>query len=154
MIRKLGVFIAVLVAVWVALRSQPTPQGEITAGGSSTATGAPSATRAGDPKSGAAAPEWGFRSRDRLNEHFQKHGREFGAKDPEDYQALAEKLRDAPTGADVLEVVRPSDGVISRFDKVSGAFLAAEADGTIRTFFKPNDGEAYFRRQARRRPSP
>jgi pyocin large subunit-like protein len=61
-------------------------------------------------------------------------------------------LRDAPVGGDIVEVVRQSDGVISRFDRGSGAFLAADPDGTIRTFFKPNDGEAYFRRQARRSP--
>ena len=96
----------------------------------------------------------GFRSRARLEEHFQKHGSEFGRVSITEYLVLAQTLRDAPAGGDVLELVRPSDGVVSRFDRVSGAFLAADADGTIRTFFKPNDGEAYFRRQAKRRPSP
>jgi pyocin large subunit-like protein len=52
----------------------------------------------------------------------------------------------------VLEIRRPSDGVVSRFDRRSGAFLAFDSDGTIRTFFRPNDGESYFRRQARRAP--
>ena len=96
----------------------------------------------------------GFRSRARLVEHFQKHGGEFGRVSESEYLARAQALRDAPAGGDVLEVVRPSDGVISRFDRGTGAFLATDADGTIRTFFKPNDGEAYFRRQANRRPSP
>jgi hypothetical protein len=64
----------------------------------------------------------------------------------------AQQLRDAPVGGDIVEVVRQSDGIISRFDRGSGAFLAADPDGTIRTFFRPNDGEAYFRRQARRSP--
>lgn len=94
----------------------------------------------------------GFRSSARLVEHFEKHGREFGAVSPAQYLQLAQQLRDAPVGGDILEVVRQSDGVISRFDKASGAFLAADPDGTIRTFFKPNDGESYFRRQARRSP--
>ena len=35
-------------------------------------------------------------------------------------------------------------------DRSTGAFVAFDADSTIRTFFKPNDGEAYFERQARR----
>ena len=51
--------------------------------------------------------------------------------------------------ASVLEAVR-SDGVVTRFDKVTGAFLAFNDDLTIRTYFKPNDGEAYFRRQSKR----
>ena len=94
----------------------------------------------------------GFRSTARLVEHYEKHGREFGTVSQAQYLQLAQQLRDAPVGGDVLEVVRQADGVISRFDKASGAFLAADPDGTIRTFFKPNDGEAYFRRQARRSP--
>jgi hypothetical protein len=96
----------------------------------------------------------GFRTRAKLDEHFAKHGREFGRLTIEDYVAMAQRLRDAPPGGDVLEIVRKTDGVISRYDRSSGAFLAVDPDGTIRTFFKPNDGEAYFRRQATRSPSP
>lgn len=67
------------------------------------------------------------------------------------YLAAAQALRDAPAGGDVLEL-RRRDGVVTRFDRASGAFLAVNRDGTIRTFFKPNDGAAYFRRQASRTP--
>jgi len=52
-------------------------------------------------------------------------------------------------GGQVLESVR-ADGVISKFDKKHGYFGAYNPDRTIRTFFIPNDGERYFRRQARR----
>ena len=55
-------------------------------------------------------------------------------------------------GGDILEIER-ADGVISRFDRSSGSFVAFNKDLVIRTFFRPNDGEAYFRRQARRRPA-
>ena len=96
----------------------------------------------------------GFRTRAQLEEHYQKHGPEFGQVTIDEYLSLAQTLRDAPVGSDVLEVVRPSDRVVSRYDRTTGAFLAADADGTIRTFFKPNDGEAYFRRQSKRRPAP
>jgi pyocin large subunit-like protein len=41
-------------------------------------------------------------------------------------------------------------GIVTRFDRRSGAFGAYNHDRTIRTFFKPNDGERYFRRQAER----
>jgi pyocin large subunit-like protein len=91
----------------------------------------------------------GFASRQRLQEHFEKHGAEFGKITIDNYLALAQTLRDKPSGPDVLEVTR-ADGVITRFDRRSGAFMAFNSDRTIRTFFKPNDGEAYFTRQARR----
>ena len=95
----------------------------------------------------AAGP--GFRSRKQFEEHFAKHGREFGNITPEQYLHLAQELRDAPAGGPILEVVKP-DGIITRFDKRSGAFGAYNRDRTIRTFFKPNDGERYFKRQAER----
>lgn len=91
----------------------------------------------------------GFASRQRLQEHFEKHGAEFGKLTIDNYLALAQTLRDQPSGPDVLEVTK-ADGVTTRFDRRSGAFVAFNPDRTIRTFFKPNDGEAYFSRQARR----
>jgi pyocin large subunit-like protein len=90
-----------------------------------------------------------FRSRKQFEEHFAKHGREFGNISPEEYLHRAQALRDAPAGGPILEIVKP-DGVITRFDKRSSAFGAYNRDRTIRTFFKPNDGERYFRRQADR----
>jgi len=88
----------------------------------------------------------GFHSHERLQDHFHRHGREFGAGSIDTYLILAQALRDAPVGGTVLEQAR-ADGVICRFDRASGAFLAFDRDGTIRTFFKPNDGENYFWRQ-------
>ena len=64
-------------------------------------------------------------------------------------KAQKKALRDAPLSRTVLELKR-SDGVISRFDKSGGGFVAFHKDKTIRTYFRPNDGESYFRRQARR----
>ena len=106
-------------------------------------------------ETGHAAPTWhyprsvGFKSRERLEEHFAKHGREAGAASPSEYLAKAQALRDAPLSADVHEMAR-ADGVITRFDKKDGAFVAFEIDGSIRTYFKPNTGETYFRHQAER----
>lgn len=92
----------------------------------------------------------GFRSRAQLNEHYQKHGGEFGNISKAEYLTLAQALRDAPAGGPILEAVR-ADGVISRFDRRHGYFGAFNPDRTIRTFFIPTDGERYFRRQARTR---
>jgi hypothetical protein len=91
----------------------------------------------------------GFTSQRHLDEHYEKHGREFGQASKQEYLAMAQALRDSQAGGPILEAVR-KDGVVSRFDQISGAFIAFNPDRTIRTFFKPNDGERYFRRQAAR----
>ncbi len=49
----------------------------------------------------------------------------------------------------MLQIVR-ADGVTTRYDRATGAFVAFGDDGVIRTFFRPADGEAYFQRQAGR----
>jgi pyocin large subunit-like protein len=93
----------------------------------------------------------GFRSRVQLDEHYAKHGAEFGNISKEDYLRLAQELRDASVthGGPILEARRP-DGQFTRFDRRKGYFGAYNPDRTIRTFFIPNDGERYFWRQARR----
>lgn len=91
----------------------------------------------------------GFRSKKLFEEHYAKHGREFGNISPQEYLHRAQALRDAPAGGPILEAVKPG-GIITRFDRRSGAFGAYNPDRTIRTFFIPNDGERYFHRQAKR----
>lgn len=95
----------------------------------------------------AAGP--GFASRRQFEEHYQKHGREFGRISQEEYLRLAQELRDAPVGGPILQAIKPG-GVVSRFDRRHGYFGAYNRNGTIRTFFIPNDGERYFHRQASR----
>ena len=109
----------------------------------------PAASPANASRSAITRPNVGFRSRAQFDEHFQKHGGEFPGLTQREYLRAAQTLRDAPVGGDIEEIRRP-DGTVSKFDRASGAFIAFNADGTIRTFFKPNDGEAYFRRQAMR----
>ena len=105
---------------------------------------------AGQP---GAARTWGaavgFADARRLDEHFEKHGAEFGRITKQDYLRQAQLLRDARVGDPILETVR-RDGVTTRFDRQTGAFIAFNPNGVIRTFFKPNDGERYYRRQAER----
>jgi pyocin large subunit-like protein len=91
----------------------------------------------------------GFADARRLEEHFEKHGAEFGRITKQDYLRQAQLLRDAKVGGPILETIR-RDGVVTRFDKQTGAFIAFNPDGVIRTFFKPNAGESYYRRQATR----
>ncbi len=111
---------------------------------------------AGSPLAGdtAGAPAaWrsriGFRTEALLEEHYRKHGREFGDVTRAQYLHVAQELRDRPAGGNVLEVTRV-DGVVSRYDRSTGTFIAFNPDGVIRTCFKPRDGERYFRRQTAR----
>jgi pyocin large subunit-like protein len=91
----------------------------------------------------------GFRSRRAFDEHYAKHGREFGNISQDEYLRRAQALRDAPVGGPILEAVKPG-GIFTRFDRSTRAFGAYNGDRTIRTFFIPNDGERYFHRQANR----
>ena len=91
----------------------------------------------------------GFADARRLEQHFEKHGGEFGRITKQDYLRQAQLLRDAKVSGPIIEVVR-RDGVTTRFDRQTGAFIAFNPNGVIRTFFNPNDGERYFRRQAER----
>lgn len=88
----------------------------------------------------------GFRTQHLLEEHFAKHGREFGPITQEQYLHMAQQLRDSRPGKNVLEA-RRSDGGGAKFDKRYGWFVAYDADGTLRTFFVPNEGLRYFERQ-------
>lgn len=148
--RVVSLLVAVVLGAWFMLR------GDVGPGSSAPPVLPPAASSSSAQPAQTDGPSnsRGFRNVARLEEHYQKHGAEFGRVTIEEYLVMAQSLRDAPVGGDVLETVRSSDGVVSRFDRATGAFLAADPDGTIRTFFKPNDGEAYFRRQANRRLSP
>jgi len=95
----------------------------------------------------AAGP--GFRTPQQFDEHYHKHGREFGNITKARYLALAQELRDAPVGGPILEAVK-AGGIFTRFDRRTNYFGAYNRDRTIRTFFIPNDGERYFNRQATR----
>jgi pyocin large subunit-like protein len=90
-----------------------------------------------------------FRDRPKLLDHHERHGADFGSPTPADYLAAACRLRDAPLSQDVLELQR-RDGVLCRFRRSDGAFLAYRGDGTILTCFKPGRGERYFLEQGER----
>jgi len=102
------------------------------------------------PPSHIKRPDVGFASRQKMVDHYRKHGREFGTITMDLYLSKAQELRDRPAGGAILESVRP-DGVVTRFDRESGDFIAFNRDGVIRTYFRPADGEAYYQRQLRRK---
>jgi pyocin large subunit-like protein len=90
----------------------------------------------------------GFGSQRMLTDHYRKHGREFGKISKDEYLLMAQDLRDRPLDMKILETVR-RDGMITRFDRRTGAFIAFERNLVIQTFFRPAEGEKYFHRQLR-----
>ena len=135
---------AVLLLLFVVLAcgSQPAPQADAPKPGTS-------AENRQVPSS-LVRPDVGFASKQKMVDHYRKHGREFGSITMEQYLRKAQELRDRPAGGPVLESAR-ADGVVTRFDRTSGDFIAFNRDGTIRTYFRPADGEAYYERQLRRK---
>jgi hypothetical protein len=117
-------------------------------GGSAIPTSIPP-TALESTKTAAPGSVVGFTSSRAWQDHFDKHGAEFGTITAQEYLSRAQALRDAALSDSVVELVR-SDGVITRFDKRSGDFIAFHRDRSIRTYFRPNDGESYFKRQAKR----
>jgi pyocin large subunit-like protein len=92
----------------------------------------------------------GFRNAEALREHYSKHGREFGQITRAEYLFMAQELRDTDAdGQKVIVAFRP-DGVVTKFDRRDGEFIAYNRNKVIRTFFKPGDGERYFHRQKNR----
>jgi pyocin large subunit-like protein len=92
---------------------------------------------------GNARETWGHV--DSLPDHFARHGRDFHARDAEDYAAQAAAfLQRARTEG--LPAKRDTDGSLRIYDPATGAFGAYNRNGTTRTYFKPGSPD-YFERQ-------
>lgn len=104
----------------------------------------------------AARDSWG--NPKTLADHFQRHGGDFGARTADDYaqQASGFLQRGVRGGA---QVKVDSRGVIRVYDPRTNTFGAYNANGTTRTFYKPDPrvhgyptNQAYFDAQAGRAP--
>jgi len=84
-----------------------------------------------------------------LADHFQRHGRDFSAKDADDYARMAAEFFRRAT-AEGLPAKVDNAGTIRVFDPRTGTFAAYNRDGTTKTFFKPGSN-GYFDRQPGRR---
>jgi pyocin large subunit-like protein len=136
----------VALVIWLGRRFESPPSATTPAGPPSATSAISAAAPTAVQPAGIAHPEIGFRDATLLSAHFHKHGAEFGARTEVEYLHLAQALRDRPSGGPILQSVR-QDGVITRFDRSTGDFLAFERDLTVRTFFRPHDGERYYTRQ-------
>ena len=80
-----------------------------------------------------------------LPDHFERHGRDFNAKNADDYARMAWEFQQRAKVEGLLIKV-DSEGVTRIYDPKSGAFAAYNRNGTTKTFFKPNSRD-YFERQ-------
>ena len=85
-----------------------------------------------------------FASEELLESHYSKHAKEFGNISKQQYLGLANSLAAREPSEQVAQLVR-SDGSISKYSFATNEFLVINADGTIRTYFKPEQKEAYWK---------
>lgn len=86
--------------------------------------------------------KWG--NPDTLQDHFDRHGSDFGAKSSKQY---ASKANDFYNSRSKYEIKVDKNGAVRVYDPNTNTFGAYNADGTTRTFYKPTGGQAYFDRQ-------
>ncbi len=78
-----------------------------------------------------------FADHAKLDDHFARHGSDFGAKNTLEYQAQADKFLTALKPAGVLEKARPN-GDIVRYNPSTDEFGVVSSGGSIRTYYKPD----------------
>ncbi len=96
--------------------------------------------------------EQGFRSQQEFDDHYQKHvidrgewGKEGITR--EEYLRKAQELRDTPADGKNVEQIDRADNRVSKYDHRDNGFGVYERDGTVVTYFRPTEKEAYFRNQ-------
>ena len=92
--------------------------------------------------------EYHFRSKKQLEQHFDKHGGEFGSEfgytTAEEYEKGASDVINDPSALYKTEA-EDGDGVY--YIEETNEFVVLSTDGYIRTYFRPNAGKKYFDRQ-------
>lgn len=90
----------------------------------------------------------------KLVSHAKRHGPDFGVASPDDYAAAASAFLQRGLIEGLPVKISSRDGVIRIYDRATNTFGSYNADGTTRTFYKPDpakhglrDNEAYWRRQ-------
>lgn len=87
---------------------------------------------------------YSFSSEEALEQHFYKHGSEFGYSTKEEYLQGAINVIENP---DSLKKTEMEDGDIVYYLKSTNEIVFVSPSGTIRTYFRPDDGIDYFNRQ-------
>ncbi len=91
-----------------------------------------------------ATEEYTFKNNYRLEDHFEKHGKEMGFKDAESYEDAASDVVNNP---EALHKTEKEDGDDIYYVEKTNEFVVVSPDGYIRTYFNPDDGINYYNRQ-------
>ncbi len=104
------------------------------------------ATRSAVEESYSSSIEKGivFRNDKLLMEHFEKHGKDMGFGSPEEYLAGANAV---VHNSDALHKTEQEDGDDVYYVRSTNDLVIVSVDGYIRTYFRPEDGAAYYDRQ-------
>ena len=93
-------------------------------------------------QSGSGEEDWGNPAT--LQDHFQRHGADFGAQSEQEYAQMAHDFYLRAQQENLQTKVDPRDGTIRVYDPQTNTFGSYNANGSTRTFFKPTAGQAYF----------
>lgn len=83
---------------------------------------------------------------DSLQDHFERHGRDFASQSPDDYAAKAWLFLQRARAENLPMKLDDTDGTLRVFDPGTRAFAAYNGAGRTKTFFKP-DNATYWQRQ-------
>lgn len=87
---------------------------------------------------------WGYLPS--LQDHFDRHGRDFKSASKEDYARQAWEFLQQARQKGFPAKLDESDGTLRIYDPATGSFAAYNRNGTTKTFFKPG-GSGYWDRQ-------
>ena len=93
--------------------------------------------------------DYTFRNEELLKEHYKKHGRYMGYVSREDYEAFASNLVNyckQNKGACEFKYEQEDNDEIYYLESANEIVFVSK-DGYIRTYFRPDEGRAYFDRQ-------
>lgn len=88
--------------------------------------------------------DYTFKNNYRLEDHYEKHGKDMGFKDAESYEDAASKVVNNP---EALHKTEEEDGDDVYYVEKTNEFVVVSPDGYIRTYFNPDDGINYYNRQ-------
>lgn len=95
-------------------------------------------------RSASIQPAVMFRSEQYLKEHYEKHGREMGYESADEYLAGANAVI---YHSKALHKTQKEDGDDIYYVEGTNDLVIVSGDGYIRTYFRPEDGMAYYNRQ-------
>jgi pyocin large subunit-like protein len=95
-------------------------------------------------KETAAYVQYKFRNKTLLNQHYDKHGKDMGFKNAQEYEKAASDVINNPNA---LRKTEKEDGDFVYYIRETNEFVVLSTDGYIRTYFLPDSGYSYYQRQ-------